>query len=166
LFNAFPLFLAAFSGNTEIIPRLVRAGDRLDQKMNVFGMFPTTVTMFLAPTEHVDAVRALLDAGAKVDETDDDGVTLLGWAAIANRTEMARLLIQRGADVNHIDKKGMTPLLYAASIDFGDAQMLSLLTKSGARLNAATRERLTALELARKYHHTNLVPVLENAPGL
>jgi ankyrin repeat protein len=73
---------------------------------------------------------------------------------------MARLLIERGADVNHVDKKGMTPLLYAASIDFGDSAMIDLLLKSGARSNLRTKEGLTALDLARRYHHTHLLDSL------
>jgi ankyrin repeat protein len=162
LFNASPIFIAALSGNAEIIPRLVRAGDSIDNKMVVLGIFPVTATMFVAQAGGVDSVRALLDAGAKVDETDDDGITLLGWAAIGNRTEMARLLIQRGADVNHVDKKGMTPLLYAASIDFGGSRLIQLLLESGARPDASTKEGLTALALARKYNNTSLLPVLEN----
>jgi ankyrin repeat protein len=159
--NANPIFLAAFAGNADIIARLHRDGGRLDDKFNLVGMFPTTPMLFLASTDRIDSVRALLDAGAKVDETDSDGITVLGWAAIANRTDVARLLIQRGADVNHIDGKGMTPLLYAASIDFGDSAMLDLLLKSGAHAGARTKEGLTALDLARKYKHTHLIPRLE-----
>jgi ankyrin repeat protein len=162
LFNAFPIFLAAIAGNTEIIPRLVRAGDRLDDKMVVVGLSPTTAAVFVAQSERVDSIRALLDAGAKVDETDDDGISLLGWAVIANRVEMARLLIARGADVNHVDKNDMTPLLYAASIDFGDSKVIDLLLRSGARPDAVTKDGLTALALARKYGHTNLISALEN----
>jgi ankyrin repeat protein len=104
----------------------------------------------------------LLDAGAQVDETDDDGITALSWAAIANRLEMARLLVRRGADVNHVDKKRMTPLLYAASVDFRDSDMIDLLIKSGAR-TARTKEGLTALGLARKYNHTHLLASLERS---
>ena len=160
LFNAFPTVLAAFSGNAEIIGRLHREGDRLDDKMNVLGMFPETPMLMLATTHRINSAQALLDAGAKVDEADSDGITLLAWAAISNRADMARLLIQRGADVNHVDKKGMTPLLYAASIDFGDSATIDLLLKSGARADARTKEGLTALDLARKYKHTHLLASL------
>jgi ankyrin repeat protein len=161
LFNAFPIFLATFSGNSGIVDRLHKEGDRLDDKMNVIGMSPLTPLMALATTHRTDAVRALLDAGANVAEVDDDGISLLSWAAIANRVEMARALIERGADVNHVDKKGMTPLLYAASIDFGDSAMADLLLKSGARTNLRTKEGLTALDLAHKYNHTHLLGSLE-----
>ena len=160
LFNAFPIMLAAFSGNSDILARLHKEGDRVDDKMLFLGMFPATPLLELAATQRTASVRALLDLGAKVDEADNDGITILGWAAIANRVDMARLLIERGADVNHVDKRGMTPLLYAASIDFGATAMIDLLLKSGARGSARTKEGLTALDLARKYNHTHLLASL------
>ncbi|MBV9082625.1 MAG: ankyrin repeat domain-containing protein [Acidobacteriaceae bacterium] len=161
LFNAFPIILAAMSGNSEMIGRLVKEGDRIDDKMNLLGMFPITPLLSLATTDRTGTVVALLDAGARVDEMDGDGLTSLSWAAIANRIEMARLLIGRHADVNHVDKKGMTPLLYAASIDFGDSAMVDLLLQSGADARARTPEGLTAVELAQKYKHTHLLASLE-----
>ncbi|HTC90964.1 MAG TPA: ankyrin repeat domain-containing protein [Bryobacteraceae bacterium] len=161
LFNAQPILLAAFAGNAGILNRLHKSGDRVDDKMNLLGMFPVTPLLMLATTHRTEAVRALLDEGARVDEADDDGITILSWAAIANRVEMARLLIKRGADVNHVDKKGMTPLLYAASIDFGESAMIDLLLRSGAQPGTRNKEGLTALELARKYHHTHLLASLE-----
>jgi ankyrin repeat protein len=160
LFNAHPIILAAFAGNADIIGRLHQAGDRVDDKMNLLGMFPVTPLLMLATSHRTASVGALLDAGARVDEADDDGITSLSWAAIANRVDMARLLIQRGADVNHVDKNGMTPLLCAASIDFGDSAMIDLLLKSGAKAGARTKEGLTALELARKYKHVHLLASL------
>jgi ankyrin repeat protein len=144
-----------------VIDRLHKAGDRLDDRMNLLGMFPSTPLLMLASWHRTDSVRALLDAGASVDQPDDDGITPLGWAAISNRVEMARLLIQRGADVNHVDKKGMTPLLYAASIDFSDGSLIDLLLRSGAKPGARTKEGLTALDLARQYQHTQLLARLE-----
>jgi ankyrin repeat protein len=160
LFNASPILLAGFAGNSEVLARLHEAGDRLDGKMSLGGMFPVTPLLILATTHRTGAVRALLDIGARVDEADDDGITIIGWAAIANRVEMARLLIERGADVNHVDKHGMTPLLYAASIDYGDSAMIDLLLKSGARADVRTKDGLTALDLARKYKHTDLLASL------
>lgn len=160
-FNAFPVMLAAMSGNCEVIGRLVKEGDRVDDKMNLIGIFPLSPMLGLATTHRTNCVSALLDAGAKVDQVDGDGLTSLSWAAISNRLDMAHLLISRGADVNHVDKKGMTPLLYAASIDFGNSDVIELLLKAGARADARNGDGLTALDLARKYKHTHLLASLE-----
>jgi ankyrin repeat protein len=160
--NASALFLAAYSNNNNVLPRLFHEGGRLDEKMLLIGMFPDTPMMALAASSQTAAAAALLNLGANVNEVDADGISLLQWAAIANRTDMARLLISRGADLNHTDHKGMTALLYAASIDFGDSAMLDLLLKSGANPNARTPQGLTSLGLARKYHHTHLLASLAN----
>ena len=129
--------------------------------MNILGFFPVSPMLALATSHRTNCVSALLDAGAKVDEVDGDGITSLSWACISNRLDTAHLLISRGADVNHVDNKGMTPLLYAASIDFGDSKMIDLLLNSGARADARNKDGLTALDLARKYKHTHLLASLE-----
>jgi ankyrin repeat protein len=88
---------------------------------------------------------------------------MLGRTVLNNEVEMARTLIARGANVNVVDKLGMTPLLWAANVDFGDTAMIELLLKSGAKTDARNKDGLTPLELARKYGHATLVPVLEQA---
>jgi ankyrin repeat protein len=166
LFNASPLVLAAISRNAEMIQPLKAAGDDVDGKMMVIGLFPNPPLLQIVGFGDVSTMRALLDAGAPVDEADGDGLTSLAWAAIANRTDAARLLIERGANPNHVDKKGMTPLLYAASIDFGDPAMIDLLLKSGADAKARTREGLTAAQLAQKYGHAQAVKHIPATPAL
>ncbi len=97
-----------------------------------------------------------------MDLAGPDGVTFLGMAVLANRVEAAQLLISRGADVNHVDSYGLTPLQIAASIDFGDSRMIELLKKAGASAHKRDKQGLTALELARRYKHANLIASLEN----
>jgi ankyrin repeat protein len=55
----------------------------------------------------------------------------------------------------------LTPLSIAASIDFGDSTMIELLKKAGAKADTRDKAGLTALELARKYKHANLIASLE-----
>jgi len=156
-FNAFPIMLAAISRNAEMIRPLKDAGDDVNGTMRVLGLFPNTALLQAVGFGDVAVIRALLDAGAPADQTDGDGISALGWAAIIDRTDAAGLLIERGANVNHVDTKGMTPLLYAASIDFGDSAMIDLLLKAGANPKVKTKEGLTAGQLARKYGHTQAI---------
>jgi ankyrin repeat protein len=111
------------------------------------------------------SLKTLLEIGAKADEPDGADTTPLERAVLANEVEIARVLIAHGADVNHLGKNGMTPLLYAASIDYGNAVMIELLLKSGARPDALTREGLTSLDLARRYGHAHLIPTLQSPSG-
>jgi ankyrin repeat protein len=144
-----PLMLATTVGNGEILEPLHDAGAPLDRTL-----------VAAVRVGKLEAVRALLEVGAKIDEPDGSDTTPLERAVLANEMDIARLLIAHGANVNHVGQTGMTPLLYAASIDFGDSAMIDLLLRSGARPDAVTKEGLTALELAKKYQHTHLLASL------
>jgi ankyrin repeat protein len=163
LFDANPMFLAAYAGNAAILPDLHQAGCGLDDRMNPKGTHATTPLNSSVVLGNLDVIKTLLDIGGVVEEQESSGVTLLGRAVLNNQVAIARLLIARGANVNHVDGLGMTPLLYAASIDFGDAAMIELLLKSGARADARTKQGFDALDLARKYKHTHLIATLEAA---
>jgi ankyrin repeat protein len=156
LFNASPLVLASAAGNSDILPRLMRAGARSDSPMLMLGSFPATAFQAAVFFGDTTAVRTLIENGAAVDLPDDDGITPLSWAAIGDLAPVAKLLIERGADVNHVDKKGMTPLLYSASVGFGDAVLVDLLLRSGANPNARTKQGFTAADLVRRYQHSHL----------
>lgn len=156
MFNASEMVLASAVGNAEIIPRLRQAGESVDSKMIILGMFPGTAAAQAVSFGDTATLRALLDNGVSANETDQNGDTLLNFAVYPNHVEVAQLLLERGADVNHVDPRGMTALLYAASTDFGDPSMVQLLLKMGANSNAKNKEGLTALDLARKYGHAYL----------
>ena len=160
-FGAYPLFLAAYSGDAEILKRLRDAGDSLTDGVTLLGSRPSAPLVGAIKLGYVNVVRALLDLGAPIEQPEQGGLTPLIRAVLNNRVDIARLLISRSADVNHVDNLGMTPLLYAASIDFGDADMIELLLKSGARADARTRDGMTALDLARRYQHVHLLRALQ-----
>jgi len=162
-FGAYPLFLAAYAGNAEVLKRLRDGGNSLTDGVALLGTRPSAPLVGAIKLGHVNVVRALLDLGAPVEQAEQGGLTPLVRAVLNNRVDIARLLISRGADLNHADNLGMTPLLYAASIDFGDAEMIELLLKSGARPDARTREGQTALDLARQYKHVHLLRALQGS---
>jgi len=62
-------------------------------------------------------ISILLDAGAKVNETDRDGRSVLSHAAVSSTEEVVITLIDAGADPNLADKNGWTPLQYAFYYD-------------------------------------------------
>ena len=57
----------------------------------------------------VDAMSLLLNGGANVDETTDDGATPLHFACLGGHVDAATLLLDRGADVTQA-WRGRTPL--------------------------------------------------------
>jgi ankyrin repeat protein len=162
LFNADPLFLAAYAGNAEVLPDLLKAGASLNGEMTLIGTSNSDAISGSVRHAYLDVAETLVKLGAPVDRTDLR-ITPLVKAVLGDQVEMARFLISKGADVNHVDGNGMTPLLYAASIDFGSPAMIDMLLKAGARTDMKTKEGKTALELAKQYKHTHLIPSLAGA---
>jgi ankyrin repeat protein len=161
LFNADPLFLAAYGGNAEVLPDLLKAGASLNGEMTLIGTSNSDAISGAVRHGYLDVADTLVKLGAPVDRTDAR-ITPLVKAVLGDQVEMAKFLISKGAGVNHVDGNGMTPLLYAASIDFGSPAMIDMLLKAGARTDMKTKEGKTALELARQYKHTHLIPSLEH----
>ena len=160
VFNANPFFLASYAGNAAALKRLHDAGAKIDEPMLLIGTSRTTPLLGAFKFGDAEVARALFDLGTPIEFADGNGITMLGRAALNNEVSMAQELIGRGANVNVVDKMGMTPLLWAASMDFGDPAMIELLLKSGARADARNKDGLTALDLARKYGHTEVIPAL------
>jgi len=164
VFGANPFFLAAYAGNAKVLKRLRDAGAKMDEAMIAIGTSRTTPMLGAFKFGDMEVARELLALGAPVEFADGNGITMLGRSVLNNEVEMAKMLLDRGANVNVVDKLGMTPLLWAASSDFGDANMIELLLKSGARTDARNKDGLTPLELAKKYSHTEVIPALERKP--
>jgi ankyrin repeat protein len=114
-----------------------------------------TPLLYAARQGHVEVARLLLDAGARIEQADADGVTPLLAAVINERAELASFLIDRGADVNASDWYGQTPLFCAVDVrdlDVSGAsrdngidreafyRLAEVLLKRGANANARTRE--------------------------
>jgi hypothetical protein len=92
-------------------------------------MAAVSENLFEADPEGVDRpeiVRALLEAGAKVDARDRHGNTAL--MLCTTRVDLALLLIKAGADVNATNDRGLNPLRTTY-----DKQMKQFLQDHGAR---------------------------------
>jgi len=86
-----------------------------------------------------EVVRRLVNAGAEVNHRSNSRKTPLMCAAYQGRTEVARQLVDEGAVVNCADKKGDTPLHHAATK--GHLQTADFLSRAGANKNALNEDR-------------------------
>src|SRR5439155_1301753 len=93
------------------------------------------VLMTAARTGRVGPVKALLDAGAKVDAKDHKDQTALMWAAADGHAAVVELLVKAGADKRARLKSGFTPLLFAARE--GRIDVVRALLKAGIDANEA-----------------------------
>ena len=101
---------AAKTGSGDKVKALLKVHpDWLDVK-NIRGSTPLHLA---AINPDASALRALLEAGAKVNLADDDGFTPLPMAAFHRQADYALLLLEAGADVNAKTNGGRTPLAMA-----------------------------------------------------
>ncbi|MGE0393869.1 MAG: ankyrin repeat domain-containing protein [Vicinamibacterales bacterium] len=68
-----------------------------------------TPMLFAVRSGRAEAVKALLDAGAKLEEAASDGTTPLFMAIVNAHWELATYLLEKGADPN-ANGRGITPL--------------------------------------------------------
>jgi ankyrin repeat protein len=151
MYNASPLFLAAEAGDRGNIALLLAKGADPNKRMDIIGQFPTSPLIGAVGFGDPAVVKALLAGGANVHEKDPDNMTPLHWAVVAHHAEVARVLLASGANVNAVDRFGYTPLLYAATIDFGDAETATILLQAGADPNIKAKDGKTALNQAREF---------------
>jgi len=111
-----------------------------------------------AKSGKVDALRALLQKGANVNEADGDGSTALHWASYRNDIDSADLLIKAGAKVNAKTDLGVTPL-WTASQNGSDA-MVKRLLQAGADPNIALLSGETSLMVASRSGYAGVVEQL------
>jgi hypothetical protein len=106
-----------------------------------------TPLMLAAIHGHRDAVRVLIDHGARVNDQSARGLSPLMLAIMNRRLDVVRLLCDRAADVNARDHLGWTPLMHAAWT--GDPQVVRLLLQRGADPRGADQRGWTAERHAR-----------------
>jgi uncharacterized protein len=75
-------------------------------------------------------------------------MTPLDWAVLSNHADGVKALIAGGAKVNVVDAFGYTPLLYAATVDFGNADTVKPLLQAGADPSIKSKDGKTAIAQA------------------
>ncbi|WZD65100.1 Ank protein [Pseudocowpox virus] len=95
----------------------------------------------------LEVARLLLDAGARVDECDNYGVTPLHVYAKNQwiREDVLRLLLERGADPNARDRHGVTPLAALLGSGGVSAALVDAMLRAGADARVVDADGRTTL---------------------
>ena len=112
----------------------------------VIGQDTATSVVDAARAQDGETLRALVSAGADVNETQPDGASALHWATHWEDLETAEYLIAAGADVNAANDLGVTAILMAAAN--GQGELVETLLAAGADANASLTSGETALMAA------------------
>lgn len=167
---------AAVATGSEWAPRLasaldvqqaqaVRSGDvkklrsLIDQGALVNAPDPwgTTPLVIAAREGQVEAVRALLKAGAEPDGRDG-GMTPLAAAALRGHAPVVRVLLRAGARPDATGLNGLTPLVSA--LQQGHTETVRLLLQAGASTRVTDRSGDSPLVMAINAGRSDLLDLL------
>jgi len=155
--GATTLHAAASAGHTSTVRLLLRSVCM--KLMNAKDLVKRTALSHACEMGHVAVIDALIANGADVDEDQDqDGLSLLHWAAIGNHADVCQLLINTGMDVDRQDLAGRTALHYAAYGGYVNSMLVLLENK--AECNSQDKEGVTSLHWACSSGHMDAVKLL------
>lgn len=114
-----------------------------------------------AKKSQVKFLRRLLEAGADVHCTDNQGYTPLHDSVYDNTPEPVQMLLEAGADVNAVTAQGFTPL-HLALLDNAD-KVAEILLAHGSAVTATANEGETPLAFAAMSGNVDMVRMLLHA---
>ena len=176
------LMRAAAAGDATEVRRLAEAGARLNQRVRarpIRELFAAlmffqeqpgrssgySAVQFAISGGHLDATRALLDAGVSVEDRDDEAgmyPVQLAVRAGPQAVPLVRLLLERGAWPNPpADRTGNSALHLAAGV--ADSEVVALLLEAGAPPDVVNRDGETALVWAAREGRIDVAALLLDA---
>jgi ankyrin repeat protein len=119
-----------------------------------------TLLTLAAARNQVCVLRLLLERGAPIDATNDDGRTALQCAVIHGHEDVVAHLLDAGADPTKRDLSTCTVLIRAA--EYGHLAVVKLLLRHVDRcgVNVRTEQGQTALWWACRFGHVEVVQAL------
>ncbi len=161
------LQLAAEGGHLEVMKRLVKAGQAVNQNN---GWEKRTPLMRAAMEGHTDCVEYLLQNEAMLDSMDFDSRTAFHLAAERGHLKVIKIFIEAGQDVNtrggwaaSTPPEGAprTPLMWAA--EGGHTDCVEYLIQNGAQLDLMDFKGRAAFHLAAEGGHLEVMKRLVEA---
>ncbi|MBW5397584.1 ankyrin repeat domain-containing protein, partial [Brachyspira pilosicoli] len=163
-----PLMIAALRNDYDMVKFLVEKGADVNAKTHSEHSSVETPLLLSLDNEHPDyryyyyknenssAAEFLINNGADINVTNEDGETPLMYASKLHNIKMVELLIQKGANINAFDDYGNTALMYGVN----NLETVKLLVENGADVNSQ-KGGSTALILACKPRRGRNIDVIK-----
>ncbi|NXW62677.1 TANC1 protein, partial [Eurystomus gularis] len=101
-----------YTPNVKVSRLLILAGANVNYRTEVLNNAP--VLCVQSHLGHEEVVTLLLEFGAAIDGTSENGMTALSYAAAAGHMNIVSLLCRKGAKADYVDKKGQCALVHSA----------------------------------------------------
>uniref|UniRef100_A0A8C5X2H5 Tetratricopeptide repeat, ankyrin repeat and coiled-coil containing 1 n=1 Tax=Malurus cyaneus samueli TaxID=2593467 RepID=A0A8C5X2H5_9PASS len=101
-----------YTPNVKVSRLLILAGANVNYRTEVLNNAP--VLCVQSHLGHEEVVALLLEFGAAIDGTSENGMTALSYAAAAGHMNVVALLCRKGAKADFADKKGQCALVHSA----------------------------------------------------
>ena len=149
--------VAAYAGHLNILKLLLKKGVPIS---------PATIFKTVRGG-HLDTLKYLLKKDKDINLIGPYHKTLLMEASWWGYPEIVKYLLRKGADVKQVGDDGQTALIAVVS-NTGLRQktqyeIAQLLIRKGINVNARGKNNLTALQLAERYNHKDLIQLLEKS---
>lgn len=105
-----PIHFAAMSGSIDVLKKLYELNPK---SVKVIDSKRRTPLFMACHSDHIDAVKYLVDNDSRVDVISDGGVSLLMIAAYNGSIEVMDILIENGININKKDDKNKSAMNYA-----------------------------------------------------
>ncbi|OEJ14534.1 hypothetical protein BFL38_05715 [Brachyspira hampsonii] len=163
-----PLMIAALRNDYDMVKFLVEKGADVNAKTHSEHSSVETPLLLSLDNEHPDyryyyyknenssAAEFLINNGADINVTNEDGETPLMYASKVHNIKVVELLIQKGADINAFNDYGNTALIYGVN----NLETVKLLVENGADINFY-KGGSTALISACEYSHERNIDVIK-----
>jgi ankyrin repeat protein len=103
-------------------------------------------------------VLRLLNSGADINSSLDNGATALMYAVQGGHFEVIKILVQKGADINKVPDNGVTALISAVLND--SLEITEFLIRNGADVNLSDKYNVTPLMQALANGNYNMSDML------
>ena len=112
----------------------------------------------------LEMIELLLENGAKLAQTDSDGVSALDIAIKFRRKDVIEFCLDKGFDLNSTKRKsGILPVMLAAC--FSDMEMMQMLLDAGGEINALDKAGMSPKDYAKKLGQKKMVEFLDERGG-
>ncbi|MBK8396605.1 MAG: ankyrin repeat domain-containing protein [Leptospiraceae bacterium] len=175
------LHLATIPGNLERVKYLLESG----LEVNAVTNFWHTPLHYAVNFGWFEIAKFLIEKGAKVNALTNFDYSPLHYAANQGRANIAKLLIEKGTPLNIQNMFGQTALHCAANhqksefdckdcgsryhycgASYGRIEVVRLLIENKVKVHLEDEDGFTALDLAKKFHSTEIVSLLIQAQSM